>query len=844
MTIPTKKFPVDTVGATAADWQHFAVTLGLRADLAPVVANPDAPISEHSKIKEKGKTPSKYTRDREIVGIKGWTSQEASTAQITRWSSDPDLGICVITRRMRAIDVDVTDHALATRVREIIEAFLFAEELPDPALRTRADSSKFLMPIWLLGTYPKRTIRTVHGIIEFLGNGQQFVAVSTHPSGQRYEWNGPGGLPAVDAVPRLTSDQFERLWALLQEQFGTEPERKARRLAGDEVEDDDARCLDRTIALDQINDDTIKDLRSAIATLREEADEYSSWIAVGQALKSLEQGGRGGEASELWHVFSRLSGKYNFDEAEEKWAGFDPLEITYRTVFELASARGWVNPRSATARKEGADASTRLDRTDAGNATLLADITKGDLRFVPQRRAWLLWRDNRWTVDDHGVAAQAAALQVAEHYHRQAAELRRQALSATLDDKERKRLEQAAESLEKWATHCRNKRSIDAMLALAKGDARFALGVEQLDRDPWLFGVDNGVVDLRTGQLRVAAREDYVTRRSPVAFNPSARAPRWEKFIVEVTAEPDGRGGHKPRPALAAYKQRALGYAMTGSTGEHKMFMAVGNGANGKNVLLDTLQGLMGEYCVTVPPEALMAVRGDADAERPSPVAATLAGARLAISSESRDGQRLDVALVKRHTGGGYMNARFMRENSFRFEITHKLCLMTNHRPELDHLDDAMRGRLHLIPFDMAWNRPGHPERDPTRPDGDKDLPAKLRAEAAGILAWLVAGAVAYVREGLEPPPEVVRMTRAFFADQDPLGRWIDTMERCEPRGGTAASELLEAFHCWRDDEGESGGPESMQAFSRALQQRGIARLVTSGSKLYGLRLSDVEALA
>lgn len=348
MTIPTEKFPVDTVGATAADWQHFAVTLGLRADLVPVVANPDAPFSKHSTLKEKGKTPSEYTRDRKIAGIPKWTSHEASAAQINQWAGDPDLGICVITRSMRAIDVDVVDHALATRVREIIEAFLFAEELPDPALRTRADSSKFLMPIWLLGTYPKRTIRTVHGIIEFLGNGQQFVAMSTHPCGQRYEWNGPGGLPAVDAVPRLTSDQFERLWALLDEQFGTEPAIRQRDVEHADV-DAEGRGLDRTIALAQVNDDTIKDLRSAIATLREEADEYGQWIEVGQALKSLEQGGRGDEGADLWHEFSRLSGKYDFDEAEEKWATFDPLDITYRTVFDLAAARGWVNPRSAVA---------------------------------------------------------------------------------------------------------------------------------------------------------------------------------------------------------------------------------------------------------------------------------------------------------------------------------------------------------------------------------------------------------------------------------------------------------------------------------------------------------------
>lgn len=217
-------------GASAGAWNHFSLTLGLTRDLLPVVANPNAPISENSKMREKGKTPSQYNRDRKVVGFTEWTKHEASEAQIKRWSRDSDLGICVQTHRMRAIDVDIVDQATASAVRECIEGFLFAEEFDqcEPARRTRGNSPKFLVPIWLDGTYAKRTIRTAHGIIEFLANGQQFVAVSTHPSGERYEWS-TGEVPTAELIPRLTPAQFERLWALLQERFGIEPGAEARR---------------------------------------------------------------------------------------------------------------------------------------------------------------------------------------------------------------------------------------------------------------------------------------------------------------------------------------------------------------------------------------------------------------------------------------------------------------------------------------------------------------------------------------------------------------------------------------------------------------------------------------
>ena len=597
-------------------------------------------------------------------------------------------------------------------------------------------------------------------------------------------------------------------------------------------------AFDRMVVLNAVTDETVEELRSALGVFTaDDADGYFDWVNVGQALKSLAQAGREAEALELWHEYSALSAKYDPEQCVAKWETFEPSSITYRSIFELAAARGWVNPRSAEALKAAATAATRLDRTDAGNVALLVQITNGNLRFVPEYKVWLWWSGERWERDDYGNHSIAAALQVAEHYHRKADEIRKQAESAALEDKERRNIEKAAKSMEEWANRCRNKGSLDNMLGLAKSDKRFTLPADQLDRDPWLFGVGNGVVDLRTGELRPAGRDDLVTKRSPVRFNPRARAPRWRQFIEEITAVP-ARGAaaeYRTRPALAAYMQRALGYSMTGGTAEHKMFMAIGEGSNGKNVLLDLWQWIAGDYCQTIAPEALMASRYDADAERATPGARKLAGARAAISCESKDGQRLDVALVKRHTGGGYMTARGLHENAFTFEITHKLWLMTNHKPALDHMDEAMRGRLHMIPFDMRWNRPGHPDRDLSLPDGDKTLPEKLKAEAEGVLAWLVAGAVAYAVEGLEPPDEVVRMTRDYFKGQDPVGLWLDTCERCEARQGGRATDLFEVFCGWCEEEGFDEAI-SQKAFSSKLKARGIEGRKGEDGMRYGLR--------
>jgi putative DNA primase/helicase len=597
--------------------------------------------------------------------------------------------------------------------------------------------------------------------------------------------------------------------------------------------------LDRSFALAGVAGETIDDLHSALMGMdRKRADDRKLWIDVLEALASLKATQYADKALELAREFSqRCPEKYDADYLDKTWESLNPTQITYRSIFKWAQDDRWINPRS----KLSQDYASRVDRTDAGNVVLLAQITNGNLRYIPEKNTWLHWSGEKWVADGYGVNAQDCALKVAEHYFAKARELREQTNDQSLDSSEIKQIEKSAESLEKWGTQCRNKRAIDAMLNLAKADERFTLPLDKLDRDQSLLGVANGVVDLPTGTLRPTSRDEYVTRQSPVRFDPQAKAPRWCQFIEEITAasDPQAEIGYKPRPALAAYLKKALGYCLTGSTTEHKLFIAIGSGANGKNVLLDTVQRIIGSYCQTIPPEALMANKLGVDAERPSSTIAMLAGARMAISSESKEGQRLDVALIKSHTGGGFMTARRMRENTFRFEITHKLWLMTNHKPSLDHIDEAVRGRLHLIPFDMKWNRPSHPDPNPKLPDGDKNLMEQLKDESEGILAWLIEGAVAYQKEGLEPPAEVANMTQSYFKENDPIARWVDECcEKCEPKQGTLARDLHGRFTTWFHDEwsGTASCP-SQKAFSSSLQQRGTENQKLNSGMHYGLRI-------
>lgn len=173
-------------GALASDWAHFGQGLGLAADLLPVVSNPNAKVSPLSSLKTLGKTPSVYNSSGLVVGIPKWTQRSTTSEDIAEWEKQPDYGICVQTRRLRAIDIDVEDAELALRIVARFEEN-FGRKLPR---RWRENSGKCLLIFNCPGTFSKRAFKVEGGgQVEFLADGQQFVAVGTHPSGVRYQWS-------------------------------------------------------------------------------------------------------------------------------------------------------------------------------------------------------------------------------------------------------------------------------------------------------------------------------------------------------------------------------------------------------------------------------------------------------------------------------------------------------------------------------------------------------------------------------------------------------------------------------------------------------------------------------
>ena len=234
---------------------------------------------------------------------------------------------------------------------------------------------------------------------------------------------------------------------------------------------------------------------------------------------------------------------------------------------------------------------------------------------------------------------------------------------------------------------------------------------------------------------------------------------------------------------------------------------------------MDAVHGVLGAYAGRVPAELLMARRG----EHHPTERATLYGKRFVASSETGDGRWLAEDLVKALTGGDPIECRRMREDFWEFRPTHKLWLATNHRPQIRGTDHAIWRRIRLIPFDITFHAPETgkaPQQDPT-------LPARLREELPGILAWAVRGCLAWQSEGLKAPQAVRDATEGYRAEMDVLASFFEECCVFDKRAEVGASELYKAYTRWCEAAGERG--ESQTSFGTRLRERGLVQRKAHG---------------
>lgn len=434
-------------------------------------------------------------------------------------------------------------------------------------------------------------------------------------------------------------------------------------------------------------------------------------------------------------------------------------ESEAKQTIKSGMGAGAKQPRTAPASAKVAPTGYRL--TELGNAERFRDQHGGVVRFVSGWKKWLFYDGRRWKVGADDKIRRMAHKTVKNLY----------AIAAQEPDSDK------AGKIATWAKQSCRSSSISAMIKEAA--ALLAIDPSVLDNSPWLFNCWNCTIDMRTGAVHPHSKDDWLTKITPISYDPASEAPLFKSVLHTCFA------GNQE---LIDFVRRFAGYCMTGSTKEQCIAIWWGGGANGKSTIITPIAEVLGDYAQTTRPETLMIKKNEGI---PSDLA-KLKGARLVTAAEAEDGHRLAESAIKQMTGGEKIQARALYQDWFEFVPEFKILLCTNHKPIIRGDDHAIWRRIRLIPFNVTI-----PEQNQ-----DKDLPEKLKAELPGILAWMVSGAAEWMVHGLGNPAEVKEATESYQSEQSVISIFLDSCCTINPDIVVEAQQLFKEFSRWCTSEG------------------------------------------
>lgn len=695
-----------------------------------------------------------------LPAIKEWPNAATTDqVQIVDWFADGTYNIGIVCGRLsNLLVIDLDRHHSDQNGFESIRSI--SEKIgPPPTGLVQVTAGA---GVHLLYVYPSLTTKLPKKLapgIDLQGEGRYIVATPSAIDENTYRWNEPRAPGEIDLTD--CTEWLEAAMALMP------PKSTSKGLST---------RVDLSIAPPE-TPETIAKLRAALKVIPP-CVSYDDWRNV---LFSVHAHGfaEGELIAREWSA--NCIEKYDDAAFDKVWNSDRGYGIDTGTVYWMASKYKSQSNLATIGNVSEAQG-------DINNGREFARHFKGKLLYCHAAKKWLYWQGHCWIWCDRGQHVQCAKW-VADRMLDDAANAFREAPS----DSRTKELMRAAKSL-----HGVENRLLAMLNMATTEDGMGVASPAMLDSDPWLLGVRNGVVDLRSGKLLPAEPSMLITKQCDATFDAQATCPRFEQFLQEVFQGDE---------VMIAYVQRQLGYAQTGKVTEEVLFFWFGCGANGKSVLVNIVSGVAGSYAGHVSPDLLRAGReAKSTAERAT---LRLAGLRMVLMNELAEGETWDDGRLREITSREKIAARYLYGEMFDFLPTHKLFVRGNNKPAIRDGTDGTWRRLQLVGFDRQFSEA---ERII---DLDKQI---LDTERDGILNWLIKGCLQWQKESLKPPAKVRNAVNEYRKDCDVIGEWMESCCAVGPEYRAEKRTTYNSYKCWSVENGMR--PLSGKGFSRRLRER------------------------
>ncbi len=478
-----------------------------------------------------------------------------------------------------------------------------------------------------------------------------------------------------------------------------------------------------------------------------------------------------------------------------------------------------------------------LTTDSEGDGMLLAALLENKLLYAAANASWYVWCGNVWRRDKVDLVL-ALVRYVTERYGQEIIVLEEKIEKSKKenDPEDHKTFEKAWNRkigiLQQKIKALRQEKGRNACVKFSYTHFGNPFSIEgnEFDKDPWLLGVKNGVVDLRSGELYPGEPSQLVSKQCSCNFTGlDTNTDEARKFLETI---------YNGDQEKILFVLMLLGYGLTGLTTEHVFPFFLGRGRNGKSLFIATIMRVMGDYAAMIPCELFLKSNQPRSANQTDPGIMKLEGLRLAVSSEVEEGSRFSSSQVKRITGGDTLEGRNPYDKELRnFEPTHLALMIGNHEPVPPTGDPAFWDRTFLIDHPVRFVK-DNPDESKNEMLADADIEEKLQGMDEQFLVMMIEGCLLWQANGkkLTPPLSVLNTTQDYQADADWIGQFIDACcIKTDPERDTGSTSLYVAFTLWYQENvnAKKNQTPTQRAFGVKLKARGEFEQVRRGDGVY-----------
>lgn len=468
------------------------------------------------------------------------------------------------------------------------------------------------------------------------------------------------------------------------------------------------------------------------------------------------------------------------------------------------------DPSDVFRREEDTLERFKNDTTAQGSAVQFIDTYGAKMRWCKEFD-WMFWDGQKWLIDAE-TEIKMLAMNFADSKFNGAL-----IMEQTATDKYTKKLAEAEMQRAKKLRTSAGKKDMMEQAATIQHEP----DASSYDANPWDLNTPDGILDLRTGEMR---DHDPEARCTKVTFCGLETTPEgistWNKFIRYITRNDTD---------FAEYLQMLMGMAAVGKVYEEGIVISYGPGGNGKSTFFGAVSKVLGDYAKSLNADTVTPLNGKPDEN----YIVMLRGVRLAVMGETDENAKLAVAGMKRISSQDNIIARQNYHAPLQFTPSHTLIMHTNHLPRLNSLDNGTKRRLAVAPFPATLP----PEEVIT------DYMSILVEECGGaILRWIVDGAMKFHAAGckLRKPAVVVQATADYISSEDAVQQFIEDECEVDPEYSVAAGYLYKKYTTWSEQNGMK--PKSQTAFGRALADKGFDKDRADKKRVWkGLTHNTVE---